>query len=75
MKLCFNTIACRNEEDRLLEIIAELAALDEYKAVELWLPDIAGMDREKARDLTALCTEKGISSCIKKSNSCRSAVK
>jgi len=58
MKLCFNTIACRNEQDRLLEIIAEVAALDEYKAVELWLPDIAGMDREKARELAALCTEK-----------------
>ena len=60
MKLCFNTIACRNEEDRLLEIIAEIAGLGEYQAVELWLPDIDRMDREKARDLAALCSEKGL---------------
>ena len=58
MKLCFNTIACRNEEDRLLEIIAELAGLGEYQAVELWMPDIDKMDREKARDLAALCAER-----------------
>ncbi len=58
MKLCFNTIACRNEEERLLEIIAEIAGLDKYKAIELWIPDITKTDHEKARHLAALCAEK-----------------
>jgi sugar phosphate isomerase/epimerase len=60
MKLCFNTIACRNAKEPLVEILGQVVELGTYRAVELWMPDISPMDRQKARDLASFCKEKGL---------------
>ncbi|HUU26584.1 MAG TPA: sugar phosphate isomerase/epimerase [archaeon] len=60
MKLCFNTIACRNAKEPLTEIIGQISGIGSYSAVELWIPNIDVMDERKARELASFCADRGL---------------
>lgn len=60
MKLCFNTIACRNSVAPLPSIVDRLAALGSYSAVELWLPDPSSLSRDDEEALLDSCRRNGL---------------
>ena len=60
MKLCFNTIACRNMQEPLVKSLEPIAELGSYQAVELWIPDVSTMNRAQAQELASFCLEKNL---------------
>ena len=59
MKLCFNTIACRNSGKPLLEDLSEIAGTGYYRAVELWMPGVGVPDGSLVEAVQGFCLKAG----------------
>jgi sugar phosphate isomerase/epimerase len=60
LRLCFNTIGCRNDSRPLVEIVRGIGKAGGYEGIEVWTKDPSSWREEEATELAETCRSLGM---------------